>query len=386
MSIRRVVCFRARGNKLMEFVNDVRNSYIICFSQKISYEEYTGRVYISDLETLKELALKTGTDLFIDNYEGKMFKVLRYKARYGIFAGVLFMCAFIYIMSNIVVRIEINGNENISDDEILSVLSEIGIENGKFIPSIDFEQSEIRMKTRLGNISWGAIRHRGGRVIVDVHEAVEKPGTVHNNIPCNIISDRDALIVKMNVKQGKAAVGEGYSVGKGDLLVSGITDNGESNYIIVHSLADIIGEYKEEQRFVEYFQTEEKVYTETISQKYIEFFGFRIPVFLGGTCKKTADYEESTEYVSVLGIKIPIGLVCTEYKVFEMQNIVSTEEQAIKKIEEQIARYERNFYNDKEIVNKEKQKYVYDDYVEYVVSYTVRGKIGYEKELFISKN
>ena len=154
VGIKRIVSFRARGNKLIGFVNAIRHSEIICFSQRYSFEEYTGKVYICDFERLKKLAENMDIDLFVESYEGKMFTVLKYKARYGLIIGFVFMIIFIFVMSNIVVKIEINGNEKIKDDEILYVLSQAGIEKGKFIPALDIESCELKMKSRLGKTNY----------------------------------------------------------------------------------------------------------------------------------------------------------------------------------------------------------------------------------------
>lgn len=386
MGVRRVVSFRARGNKLIGFVNAIRHSDIICFSQKYSMEEYTGKIYISDLERLKLLAENMKIDLFIEEYQGKMFTVLKYKARYGLLIGFIFMAAFVFVMSNIVVRIEINGNENIKDDEILYVLSEIGIEKGTFIPSLDIESCELKMKTRLGNASWAAIRTQGGRVIVDIHEGIPVPHTVHNNIPCNIVSERDAIVTDAKVMQGTLKIERGYSVGKGDLLVSGVVENGAGNYMIVHALADITGEYIEKETFVQYFESSQKEYEEKIKKRSLEFFGFRIPLGFEKKYSKSADYTETTDYFSVLGIEIPIGLVVSEYTEYEMKNITYTLTEAEEEIQKKISIYENNFYSDKEIVRKDIKKNEYEDRIEYEITYTIRGKIGVEKELFISKN
>ena len=151
MKIRRIIYFRARGNNLIKFVNQVRNSEIICTGQQYKNEEYTGQIYASDMEKLQNLAEKCNTEIFIDGYDGKIFKVMKYRVRYGIAAGFIIMIFFIFIMSNVVVKIEIRGNHNINDSQIISVLSEIGIEKGKFIPALDLASCEQRMKLMLNN-------------------------------------------------------------------------------------------------------------------------------------------------------------------------------------------------------------------------------------------
>ena len=142
----------------------------------------------------------------------------------------------------------------------------------------------------------------------------------------------------------------------------------------------------EKETFVQYFESSQKEYEEKVQKRSLEFFGFRIPLGFEKKYSKSADYTETTDYFSVLGIEIPIGLVVSEYTDYEMKNITYTLTEAEEEIQKKISIYEKNFYSDKEIIKKDVKKNEYEDRVEYEVTYTIRGKIGVEKELFISKN
>ena len=383
MKIRRIIYFRARGNNLIKFVNQVRNSEIICTGQQYKNEEYTGQIYASDMEKLQNLAEKCNTEIFIDGYDGKIFKVMKYRVRYGIAAGFIIMIFFIFIMSNVVVKIEIRGNHNINDSQIISVLSEIGIEKGKFIPALDLASCEQRMKLMLNNTGWAAIRSQGGRIIVDIHEIDDTPTTVELNMPCNVVSLKDAVIISMNTKIGDNILKPGDAVSRGEIIVSGVMVNERNNFTVGHAMADIVGQYQETETFIQNFSNDKKIYTDREPKKYLEFFGFRFPLFIGTPCKKSADYSENTSYFSFLNKELPIGIVNSDYKIFEIKNICYTEEEATITLENRISMYERNFYSECKIIKKDIKKNKFDDRLEYKVSFTVEGNIGVEKEIFI---
>lgn len=385
MRFRRIVSFRAKGGRLIEFMNAVRHSDIICLSQRCGFGEYTGKVYYTDLEMLKTLAAECSTDIFIDTCEGSMFKVMKYRTRYGIIIGIVFMALFIFFMSNTVVAIEINGTNKISDGQVLSLLKETGLKKGAYIPSLDLNESEMKLQLSLEDAGWLAIRSRGGKIIVDIHEKEPAPETLHSNIPCNIVSTREAQIVSIEVNKGDKMVRAGDAVAKGDIIISGIITNEENNFVVCHAAGEVIGEYSESQHFVRYFNDIRKVYTRKISRKYFEFFGFRIPLFIGDAYGFTADYSEKVTYFEVFGAETPMGIVDTEYDVYDMREVSETKEQALSNLKEQALLYERNFYSDCEIVNKRTKVSEFDDRLEYDVEYIVKGNIAVEKEIFVGK-
>jgi len=239
------------------------------------------------------------------------------------------------------------------------------------------------MKLMLNNTGWAAIRSQGGRIIVDIHEIDDTPTTVELNMPCNVVSLKDAVIISMNTKIGDNILKPGDAVSRGEIIVSGVMVNERNNFTVGHAMADIVGQYQETETFIQNFSNDKKIYTDTEEKEYLEFFGFRFPLFIGTPCKKSADYSENTSYFSFLNKELPIGIVNSDYKIFEIKNICYTEEEATITLENRISMYERNFYSECKIIKKDIKKNKFDDRLEYKVSFTVEGNIGVEKEIFI---
>lgn len=385
MKFRRTVRFRVSGPGIPAFMSAVKKSPAVCTAQKCSRGEYSGQIYFSDIGIIESIAEKTGISLVIEPQDCCMYRVFRYRTRYGIAAGILFTALFIFFMSAFVMQIEVNGCSSINEDEILSVLSECGISHGKFIPAIDFSSAEYKLESRVSRIAWSAIRNRGGRVIVDISEDDGRSGSVHSEIPCNIVSDRDARIISVRTFRGQCAIKEGDAVSEGDLLISGILTNDKNNYVSAHADGEITAEYKEEQDFARCFENTEKVYSGTVYRKVIDFFGFRIPCGISPAKNRTADRSEHTDWFEISGHELPAGIVTEKYDIYETENITETEEQACRDIELQIMMYEKNFLSDKKIKDRKLGKSVFEDHVEYHAEYIVEGSIGKEKMIFPAK-
>ncbi len=385
MSIRRIVYFRARGNRLNDFVNAVRRSDIRCYCQRYMYEEYTGQIYYSDLYKMNILAGEYNTELIIEGYAGKAYRVIRYKKRYGFFIGILVMFLFVGYITNTVVKIEINGNTSITQEQILEVLAESGLEKGTFIPSVNLEKCENVLKLKNKNIGWSSIRRSGCRIVVDIHEIGDTPSTVKNNIPCNIVATRDALIVSVLTQNGVCHVQRGDAVSKGDVIISGILSGATDTYKIVRAQGTAIGEYYEKQNFTQYLTGKEKVYYSEVRKNYFEFFGFKIPLFLGSIETTDSDYSEDTTYLSVMGSELPIGLTNVDYKYFRWDQAEYDIDQAAQKMDQQIEMFEKNFYSDCDIAGKNITKNKFDDRLEYEVEYIIHGNIATEGNLFAEK-
>lgn len=385
MKIRRIVSFTARGTRLTEFINAVHESDIICISQRCSRGEYSGKIYYTDLEKLKKEALKYRIDMYLEQYNSGVYKVMRYRARYGIVIGMVFTAFFILAMSNIALRIEVNGNSYVSDSEILEALEDNGIKHGAFIPFLDLSLAEFEVKRAIEDLTWIAIRNRGGKIIVDVKEFEHNEGSVHSNIPCNIVSVRDAQIVSVRLHRGQCEVAEGSAVAKGDVLISGIQVNDQNDFTVAHAEGEIIGDYVEKEKFIRFFESEKKEYTKKIRKSYLDFFGFRIPLFIGNRRDFNADYSEKTDFFTVFDHELPIGIVSAQYDVYDFVTSVDTEERTAEYLEEQIYLYEKNFFEMCEIIDRKIEKQKYDDRLEYDVTYVVRGSIGTEKPVFPGK-
>ena len=386
-NIRGVIAFKGEGISADTFINDIRDNRIVCYQLKIIKGCIYGKIYRRDYKLLKKLAEKNGISLSVIKTKGLVFKIIPYKRRYGFIAGFLISIFIIILLSNTVIKIEIQGNKDISTEQILAILNEYGVCEGKFIPSLDYQSIERRILISDKRIAWIGIRNIGGRVAVEVDEMVKSPLIIPQNVPCNIVSSKNAQIISAKVFSGKLMVKAGDGVREGQLLISGAVTDKRGKSVALHSYGEIIGQYTEKQSFSQPFS--EEIYVKTgneITKSQLKFFGLRIPLYLkNDTGNLECEYEESISYISFFSMNLPIGIVHQKYRPFTKSLVDYSEAEAETLINNKIAVFEENFLKNKTIISKEIQKTTDEEELKFTVLYTLQGTIGEEKE-FLLKN
>lgn len=366
-----------------DFFNALNENRIPYFDASFSDGGFVLRVYRKDFAAIKKIAKKQNVDLEIVKKKGLIFKAIKYKKRFGMITGVIFAVALVIYMSNIALKIEISGNKTISEKKIMDVLNENGIYYGAFIPNMDFKRTEKDIITAFDKIAWVGIRRNGGRVIVEIDELTEHVQVIPFNVPCNIVSDKDAQIIGAKVYKGSLVPKVGEGVKKGDILISGISVDRRGKTTILHAQGTVIGRYKEKMVFEQKFQEEKSIPTgDEIYKRSLFFFGLKIPLYLNSNVNEDYEYDESENNLSFFNITLPIGIRHEEYRPLKTEIINYTPDEAKAAIEKKISDYEENFLKDEKIISKETQFNLTGEEMKMVILYTLEGEIGVENKIF----
>lgn len=200
----------------------------ICISKKIflwnlkrkksTYLE--ANISIKDFKKIKPIIKKTRCKIHINKRKGFPFILNKYKGRKIFIISFIIIVLLIFITSRFIWNIEIIGNEELKEEEILELLSENGIKIGKYRGKIN--TAEIIRKIRLKNdrIAWISINLDGTNVIVKLSENTKKPDIINKSEYCNIISNKAGVITKINAKTGTIMVNVGDVVQEGSILVA----------------------------------------------------------------------------------------------------------------------------------------------------------------------
>lgn len=381
--IRGIIKLEITGSCYEKLINDISDEGIPCFDIKSENEHLYLCIYRKHLKKTEEICKKHNLDLTVLSRKGLIFRILRYNKRYGIIVGIL---AFLFIplfLSNIVLRIDIIGNEKISDDKIIEFLKRNNIDYWSFIPDIDMENTGRKMYIEFDEISWATIRNSGGILIVDVREATEKPYMTPINQKCNVISDKNAQIVNIKVYSGTPLVKEGDGVAKGDILVSGIITDKYGKSAAVRADGEIVARYTEEICFYEPLESVQMSECGKIENKSLSLWGKRLVSDKNIPEDKMFTTESRINNLSFLSIKLPIGISTDTYYLYEYKETLETPLSAEKKCMEKIKDYEEIFYSDKIIVNKEIIKQNDSKGVKIKIIYTIDSKIGTKQNIIV---
>lgn len=381
-NLRGVIEFSGEGDNIEAFVNAVRTSPISLLNIRVFNGKLSGKIYDSNFEQLAFLAEKSGIRITADKKKGAVYTVKRYNRRYGIAIGILFAMAFLFYMSNIVLKIEVEGNNLLSTEQILAVLEDNGIYTKKFIPSINFSSVERNILVNMKNIAWIGIRHRGGRVVVDVDEMVKSPKILAQNIPCNVISSKDAQLIDAKVYSGELVPIVGEGVKKGDLLISGIITDKRGKTTLHHSHGEITGRYSEKVSFSQALNEEVVIPTgEKFIEKQLSFFDIKIPITLEK--KIDGEYAEETSItkLSLFTFDLPIGIIYETKEPFKTELYNYSDDEAFDKVLLKVNDYEMNFLSNVKILDREIQRFSDNDKVNVAVKYLLEGDIGTTSEI-----
>jgi len=208
------------------------------------------KILKSDFKEIRHIAKKTKCKVKIEKKAGVPFFINKYRKRKIFVIAVLVIAIFIFVSTKFIWNIEVAGNEKISEEEILELVSEYGIKQGKLKANINEEKISNSIRLKRNDLSWIGINMKGTNVIITVREAIEMPEIIDKNEICNIIATKDATISKIVVQSGTARVAVGDEVKKGDILVEGIMEGVNTGNREVHSEANIYGKnyYEKEKK------------------------------------------------------------------------------------------------------------------------------------------
>lgn len=381
--IKGCIKFSVKGKNLYKFINALRSERLNCSNQYCKNNIYYGEVTSGDFETVKLLAEQYGMEIDFFEYETLRKKLFRYRHRYGIIIGIILIIASLFYFSNIVLTIEIQGNRNVSDTVVLSMLEELGIKKGTFLSDINFSSCERKLRMNNPDISWVGMRHTGNRLVIEMTEIVHAPEMLNERMPCNIVSAQNAQITKISIYSGQIMRGVGDCVRKNDVLVSGVVTDNKGHVNLRHSLGSVTAIYEDSITIHQDFT--EKIYQDTgntYNEKYLNLFNFNIPLFLGKNKFSSYNTDTICSPVFLFGKEMPINFVKNKLSEKKLIEKTYTLDEAKAVIEEKVFLYEKNFLSDVNIMECSLDYSQTESGLDCTVKYTVEGEIGIQKDIW----
>lgn len=190
------------------------------------------KIYLQNFYDLRPLIRKTKVHLTIQKKSGLPFILHRYRAR-KVFAAVLLAMGFgIFLLAQRIWRIEVVGNSSIGEETIIEYLQTKNISYGVKADSIDNDALELSLRQDFDEIIWANVYEEGTKLVVSFQEKIAMEEVAASADICmDLVADKDGEIASIITRSGLAAVKEGDSVKKGDIIVCGrqeiLDDSGE---------------------------------------------------------------------------------------------------------------------------------------------------------------
>ncbi|WP_069998001.1 sporulation protein YqfD [Cellulosilyticum sp. I15G10I2] len=278
--LRGYVIVEVSGFSMERFINLAVNNNIYLWDIQEKDHKIYFKTGIEDFKRLKPHAKKARCRFKAKYKKGFPFVAYKYKKRKMLTIGSVLFILMIWMLASFVWLVEVEGNERISSLDIITSLEAKGYSAGKLKTKLNLREAETYLINQYPDIVWAGIKFEGTRLLVQIAEIVPKPQMNDENVPCNIIAKRDALITYIATYKGMPLVKKGDTVKKGDVLVAGQMPLGidDPNMYFTASRANIKGKTTYYMQGEASIQQMSKDYTDHVSRKYsLKLFNKLIP-------------------------------------------------------------------------------------------------------------
>ena len=242
--------------------------------------------------------------------------------------------------------------------------------------------NKVRLKRN--DIAWMGIELKGTNAIVKVVKATAKPEIVDDNEYCNIVSDKQGIITKINAQNGTIAVKVGDTVNVGTTLINGWMEGKYTGLRYVHAKGEIQAKVWHTKNIKILYNATEKTETGNIENKYqIKINNFEIN--LSKRLSKFKIYDTivlENKFKIFSDFYLPISLVkITNKEIKEEQKNYNAEQAKDLGIEQLQKELDNEIEDKSKVVNKIINTYEKEDGIEVYVTYEVLEDIGTNEKI-----
>lgn len=268
--IRGFVRIELSGRNVEKLLNLlVAKRYVIWDIRRHGDEAVQLHIIIRDFFRLRPLLKETSSKLRIKGRFGLPFTLDKLGRRKTFMIGVACFFAALYVLSMLVWRVDVEGNEKIVSGDIIRAAREQGVYpfQWKFrLHNADTLSRELMGK--LPGTAWIGVEVQGTRILIKVVESA-RPDQRELMSPRHLVASRDALVTQILAEKGKPLVKVNKNVSKGDILISGYIGD-DANRQTVVAQGTVRGIVWEEATVEIPLTLRQKVYTgETKTRSYL---------------------------------------------------------------------------------------------------------------------
>ncbi|HEX7063938.1 MAG TPA: sporulation protein YqfD [Bacillales bacterium] len=309
------VRIEVRGRRAEQFINRcIEHEVNVTDIKRTDEQSIICTIQSQDVRKLRPLLRQSDCKLHIAGRKGWPFFLNKLSFKKGFVAGILLFAAVLFMLSNMLWRIEITGTDPETAHEIRKVLDKLGVERGEFQFSLPAKEDiQHAIADQIDQVAWVGANLNGTTYRFNVLEK-EIPEEEKALTPRNLVAEKEAVIYDIYVEQGVAKVQPDEYVKKGDVLISGVI--GEKKHRkVVPAKGKVLGETWYESEITVPLVTELKTYTgKSYTKHAVYIFGFRIPVW--GFSKPDFDkYDVKLKKTPMkfLGWTLPISYETKKY-------------------------------------------------------------------------
>jgi similar to stage IV sporulation protein len=209
--------------------------YAIWDIQFVGEKTVTMHILLKDFFRLRPLLKETGCRMRVKERFGFPFWVAKLGRRKFFAVGLAGFLIGIYLLSSLVWQVNVQGNEQIPEEQILKAASEQGIY--PFQWKFRLKEPDVlskRLQAQLPGTAWVGVEIHGTHVLIKVVEA-KLPDPRPLLGPRNLVATKNALITEIFAEKGRPMVQPNRYVRKGDLLISGVVGEAPNQQTVIAS-------------------------------------------------------------------------------------------------------------------------------------------------------
>lgn len=220
------VRFRASGGFPERFLNLCNVRGVQLFAPQMHEKTLYASVRRGDYRRLRGIAKRSGMTIRAEEKYGLPFFLRRNKARLALPIAAAALAVLAVFLSGFVWSIDSAGCEKVSREEVLAAMETLGLRPGVWRKSLDISAlGQAGQHLLSGRVSWLGVQLNGTRAVVEVHDYIDRGEDLTFGAPANLVADFDGLLLSLQAHSGKPAARVGSGVCKGDLLISGVTED-----------------------------------------------------------------------------------------------------------------------------------------------------------------
>ncbi|MBR5507865.1 MAG: sporulation protein YqfD [Clostridia bacterium] len=344
------------GDNIYGFIEECKKENVELKNIKRLSGSFYGDVLSTTLRKTVSIAKANNVSVKVEGRFGLAMKIFIYRNRVAlIIASLIFIILFL-LNSLFIRQIKVSGNMYLTDEQIISVISDCGIKKGTFLHSVKPDVVKEEIMKKCDHLSWVWVDIKGTTAYVDVREKISKPNVFNYDYACNIVAEKDGVIREAISESGMLYAREGTYVKKGELLIGGVYDSNEYAPVrFVHSKGSV-------KAYTSYTLTgvcNLSYSSYTLSEKSDSSYGFKIfgnGFEIGSKPHNLAIRQQNDKKITVFGKNyFSLGFTNNKYcEIIKKECTMGYNEAVNKTTENLIARLKSTLPDDAEIIEVEK--------------------------------
>lgn len=381
--IRGSVKYRVSSDSHSVLINRLRSEIAIRRVTVLCDEEIQFCIFYGDLHLAEKIINELGS-ITNKKCRGLPFLFEKYRRRVGLFAGALIFLLMAFLSTFFVWEIDVYGNEDVSDAEIIGTLKKSGFGVGNIKKRVDIDSVVNRFLIAEDRVSFIAINFDGGIARVQVIEA-DIPLLEKRQENVNLVASCDGIIMRADALSGKSEVESGETVTKGQLLVSAFVDKRTGGSILKGAKGYVFAMTQRAYRVYVPLEYNTKRYTsQSLCGVRVEVLGKGLS-FRNILGRKTKPFEKVTNKLEKRqNIHLPFSVFYDKVTEYEIYISKRSEAAALDKARQEAERRLYSVSPDFKLASSEESKRISGGCLEYTVVFSGIENIATEKEFLLS--